>query len=78
MTYGRGLEDPTWKQADGHIVAGTLKDGTLLVKTRQADGTFIIDTVPLDDLSRAERKKIADLFTPNYHTGDPAIDGGKK
>jgi hypothetical protein len=30
------------------------------------------------DETPAERKATAALFTPNYHTGDPAIDGPKK
>ncbi len=30
------------------------------------------------DLSVKERVELAKLFTPNYHTGDPAIDGPKK
>ncbi len=43
--HGTGLNLPVW-QSD-RIVAGTLTNGMLVIKTRQPDGTYLIDTIPL-------------------------------
>jgi hypothetical protein len=50
----------------------TLTDAMLQAQAKKA--LSIVDAT----LSVKERKELADLFTPNYHTGDPAIDGPKK
>ena len=50
----------------------TLTDAMLQAQAQKA--LSITDAT----LSVEERKEIAALFTPHYHTGDPAIDGPTK
>ena len=42
-----------------------------ILKAQAAKALSIVDAT----LTIEERKALADLFTPHYHTGDPAIDG---
>lgn len=43
-----------------------------MLRMQSAKALSIVDA----DLSVEERKALAALFTPNYKSGDPAIDGG--
>lgn len=50
--HGQGLAKPVWGKEGDRIVAGTLKDGSLVVKMRQSDGSYLVDLVHLGDVER--------------------------
>jgi hypothetical protein len=47
--FGHGLDNPVWASEDGRIVAGTLPDGSLIIKTQTKpdDETYLVDTLPI-------------------------------
>lgn len=43
--HGYGLAKPVWGKEGDRVIAGTLKDGTLVIKTQQPDGAVLVDCI---------------------------------
>ena len=43
--FGHGLIKPVWGQDGDRIIAGTLPDGSLVIRTRQPNGSYHVDCI---------------------------------